>query len=224
VKISPGDSRMICQSSDYFKINQNVYNELADEYQERHKLNQKQQKKLLSEFVKQLKHRFSDVSVLDVGCGVGINCKLLEEEKIHCTGIDFSSRMIEYAKKNSPDSKFILSNFVDYKSVKKFNGIILGAFLNLISKKDFDGIMIKIKNLLVDEGFILIYIRLFSETKEGILVKSNYSKKLKRFVRHWKKGELISVLEKYFSFISAKKGYGDENWYIFMFKNSANSS
>ena len=45
--------------------------------------------------------------VLDVGSGTGRHCKLLKDIGCKCVGIDKSGAMIEKAKANCPDTKFV---------------------------------------------------------------------------------------------------------------------
>lgn len=60
--------------------------------------------------IKELKDRTNldkNSIVLDVGSGTGRHCKLLKEIGCKCVGIDKSGAMIEKAKANCPDTKFV---------------------------------------------------------------------------------------------------------------------
>lgn len=201
----------------YIDINRVAYNSLAGEYNKRYPKIIKRQKQVLKKFIILLKRNFNvSIKVLDVGCGVGINCKILEKEKIKCTGIDNASKMIKYARKNSPQSRFILSNFLNYKRKSKFQGIILGSFLNLFPDEDLEKIFIKIKQLLDDNGFIFIYKKLYNQNKEGLFLKEGYNSKVKRFIKFRKKEDFIKKLKQHFNIIYAGKGYGDKKWHTFV--------
>ena len=201
----------------YIDINRTAYNSLADEYNTKCFKNIKKQKQLLKKFVTLLKKNFDiPIKVLDVGCGIGANCRILEEEQIECTGIDNASEMIKYARRNSPRSRFIVSNFLDYKGKDKFQGIILGAFLNLFPEKDLEKLLLKTKQLLDNNSFVFIYTKLYNQNKEGLFLKEGYDSKIKRFIRLWKKEDFIKKLEKYFNIVYMGKGYGDKKWYMFV--------
>lgn len=200
----------------YLEINKKAYGLLAEEYNKKCIQNLTNQKKLLSEFIKLLKENFSDsIKVLDVGSGVGINCKILEEQNISCIGIDFSKEMLDYAKIHSPRSRFILKNFLDYETDKKFHGIILGAFLNVFQKEDWGRVVSKIQNLLIYNGLIVVYAKLYPETKDGIFVKDGYFKKVERFVKFWERDDFIREIKCHFKIISEKRGYG-KGWKVFI--------
>jgi 2-polyprenyl-3-methyl-5-hydroxy-6-metoxy-1,4-benzoquinol methylase len=204
----------------YLEINKKAYGQLAEEYNKRCNQNLINQKRLLLDFIKLLKENFSHpIKVLDVGCGVGINCKILEEQGISCAGVDFSSKMLEYAKVNSPKSRFILKNFLEYETEEKFHGIILGSFLNLFQKEDLRKVIAKIQSLLVCNGMIVVYTKLYPKTKEGIFIKDGYLQKVNRFVKFWKRNDFIKYIESHFKIISEKSGYGDPSWAVFILKN-----
>ena len=202
---------------DYININRAAYNSLADEYNKRYLKYIRQQKQVLKKFIILLKRNFNvPIKILDVGCGVGINCKILEKEKIKCTGIDNAPKMIKYARKNSPQSRFILSNFLNYKRKSKFQGIVLSSFLHLFPKNDLEKVFVKIKQVLDDNGFAFIALKLYSRNKEGLFLKESYNLKVKRFAKFWKKEDFIKKIEQHFNIIYAGKGYGDKKWHIFI--------
>jgi ubiquinone/menaquinone biosynthesis C-methylase UbiE len=59
---------------------------------------------LLDEFTKYLD---LNAKVLDAGCGAGIPVKKFLSEHFEVTGVNFSEKQIEFAKKNVPDATFI---------------------------------------------------------------------------------------------------------------------
>jgi len=204
-------------TKNYIDINRAAFNSLASEYNTKCFENIRKQKQVLRKFVILLKENFNiPIKVLDVGCGVGINCMILEEEKIKCTGIDIAPEMIKYARKNSPQSQFIVSNFLDYKGKDKFQGIILGAFLHLFPEKDFETLLIKTKQLLNNNGFVFIYMKFYNQNKEGFFPKKGYNLQVKRFIRFWGKEDFIKKLKQYLNIVYVSEGYGDKKWYIFI--------
>jgi SAM-dependent methyltransferase len=59
--------------------------------------------------------------VLDLCCGTGQLASLLEEKGHPVTGIDCSSGMLSYAKKNSPNSIFLLHDAKDFNLPSTFD-------------------------------------------------------------------------------------------------------
>jgi len=109
--------------------------------------------KLVIDFAKQIK---PNGSILDIGCGSGLPItKYLCDKGFAVTGIDYSDKMIEIAKKSSIPANFILSDFFDFTISEKFDGIIAWDSLWHIAKSKQESIYPKISNLLKPNGLFL---------------------------------------------------------------------
>jgi len=78
-------------------------------------------------------------NILDIGCGTGIPLtKSLVAPINDITGLDISFKMLDKAKVNVPNARFILGNILDVRIERKFDGIFLftagGKHSELISK------------------------------------------------------------------------------------------
>lgn len=63
--------------------------------------------------------------VLDVGCGTGDPiAKYLIENSLNLTGTDYSEKMIQIAKRNFPESEWLVQDMRELTFPKKFKGII----------------------------------------------------------------------------------------------------
>ncbi|MFA4819884.1 MAG: class I SAM-dependent methyltransferase [Candidatus Aenigmatarchaeota archaeon] len=65
-------------------------------------------------------------SVLEIGCGLGIWTRCVGGKCRDITAVDISKNMIQKAKKNTNmrrDTKFVVSDFLSFKSKKKFDKI-----------------------------------------------------------------------------------------------------
>ena len=72
----------------------------------------------------------SGKKVLDVGCGIGRECKYVGEKGFYITGIDFSKEIIEEAKKIYPSGKFEVKDLTKMNYPEKsFDGLI---FINTL--------------------------------------------------------------------------------------------
>jgi SAM-dependent methyltransferase len=123
------------------------------------------------------------INVLDVGCGPGIGAGTFQLEGYNFYGVDFSSKMIEAAKKNYPNVNFILSDIFQLltkvnrvKMPKKFHIILcqgntfdffLGPIRKLLALFLFDKYLKK-------GGYLIFTGEIFS--KRSIKVSRNLPK------------------------------------------------
>ncbi len=127
------------------------YNKIAEQWTTVRK--DMQVSKLVIDFAKQIK---PNGSILDIGCGSGLPItKYLCDKGFAVTGIDYSDKMIEIAKKSSIPANFILSDFFDFTISEKFDGIIAWDSLWHIAKSKQESIYPKISNLLKPNGLFL---------------------------------------------------------------------
>ncbi len=127
------------------------YNKIAEQWATIRK--DMQVSKLVIDFAKKIK---PNGSILDIGCGSGLPItKYLCDKGFAVTGIDYSDKMIEMAKKSSIPANFILSDFFDFTTSEKFDGIIAWDSLWHITKSKQESIYPKISNLLKPNGLFL---------------------------------------------------------------------
>ncbi|MFO7796183.1 MAG: class I SAM-dependent methyltransferase [Promethearchaeati archaeon] len=99
-----------------------------------------------------------NAKVLDVGCGAGIpTAKFLVKKGFDVTGIDISERMIDLARENVPNGKFLKMdiNNLDFPE-ESFDGIISVYTLFHIPKENHFKIFQNFYSLLKPEGVIMI--------------------------------------------------------------------
>lgn len=103
------------------------YDKIAAEYQADR--NVFDNRKELEEFAKLMPRH---ARILDVGCGAGVPVvKFLVESGFDVTGIDFSESMLEFARRNVPQAKFIRKDMTELDFEEGFfDG--LTAFYSLI--------------------------------------------------------------------------------------------
>lgn len=69
-----------------------------------------------------LEHRgLQPKSAMDLACGTGILCGILEQSGIEASGMDFSSGMIEIARQNAPHLQFDVADMITYRPEKHFD-------------------------------------------------------------------------------------------------------
>lgn len=78
-----------------------------------------------------------NISILDVGCGIGHFYQFLKENKLIDTlkitykGIDISKKMIDFARKKFPGVEFEVIDLVDDKFDEKFDYVFCSGVFNL---------------------------------------------------------------------------------------------
>jgi len=117
--------------------------------------------KIRNQFVIDTCTRFlkNNSKTLDVGCGTGDLVISLLNLNYDSMGIDFSSSMIEEAKRDAEKKKldpgkFIHVSFFDYKSKTKFDLISANGFIEYISEKEFDVFLDRSTNFLNENGIL----------------------------------------------------------------------
>lgn len=58
---------------------------------------------------------------MDLACGTGILCRILYEEGIEASGMDFSEGMIAIAKENAPGIHYDVADMITYRPDKNFD-------------------------------------------------------------------------------------------------------
>lgn len=59
--------------------------------------------------------------MLDIGCGTGVLCHVLQEHGIKVHGMDLSEGMIEVARRNYPEIPFEQGNMITYDTPLRFD-------------------------------------------------------------------------------------------------------
>ena len=60
-------------------------------------------------------------TAMDLACGTGILCRILADNGIEASGMDFSSGMIAIARENNPDLSFDVADMTTYCPQKQFD-------------------------------------------------------------------------------------------------------
>lgn len=100
-------------------------------------------------------------NALDFGCGAGRSARFLKKCGFHTIGADISENMIRLAKKNDPEGDYRLIADGDFRQFPpKSFGLVLAAFTfdNIPEKENKIRILHGIRNLLRDEGIIVIIV------------------------------------------------------------------
>ena len=74
--------------------------------------------------------------ILDLGCGTGHLTNLIAASGADVTGIDMSSQMIDDARKNYHNLKFLIGDATNFNFDEKFHSVFSNAVLHWIKEKE----------------------------------------------------------------------------------------
>lgn len=100
------------------------------------------------------------VNLLDIGCGTGEHCNLLNRESIKCTGIDSSSDMIAVAKKRYPGINFSVCDMRKFDYFDKYDCAVslFGSMDYLINNNEVSLSLWNMRNALKMNGTAILEI------------------------------------------------------------------
>jgi SAM-dependent methyltransferase len=136
-------------------------------------------------------------TVLDVGCGGGIKTRYISDKGYDATGIDFSDKMIEIAKRENPGVEFGVVDMYDVDTIAKtFDGIFVQAALLHIPKAQVMEVLTKMKDKLNPNGLLYIAVKGIREdgVEEGIKTENDYGYDYQRFFSYFTLEELKGYL------------------------------
>lgn len=166
-----------------------VYNRIAKEYY----INKKDlyPKKDLEKFLFYIPKASS---ILDLGCGPGQASKIFCERKHLVTGLDFSEEMLNIAKTNIPNAKFIQEDMRNIEKIfrkEMFEGIWACASILHISKEEVPLLFNQIHHILKRKG--IFYVAVKEGEGEEEIVDKRYNNMTRHFT-YFKRYEMINFL------------------------------
>jgi ubiquinone/menaquinone biosynthesis C-methylase UbiE len=130
---------------------QNDYNLIAEDFARKRSF-LSPDIKFLADFAKE------GEKILDSGCGNGRLFLALKEKNVDYYGVDFSEKLIEIAKKNYPEGKFLVANCLNLPFPENFFDKVYSiAVLHHIPSKKFRILYLKeIKRVLKKNGIFFL--------------------------------------------------------------------
>ncbi len=136
-------------------------------------------------------------SILDVGCGAGVKTRYITQKGFKVTGIDFSEKMIEIARRESPDIPFeVLDMYELEKHTVKYDGVFAQASLLHIRKERIQEVVSQLRNILVPGGLLYIAVKGIREdgVQEDVKKEYDYGYEYERFFSYYSLSELETYL------------------------------
>jgi len=124
-------------------------------------------KTYIDEFIANL----SGKKVLDIGCGAGQITDYLTQKGFEVIGLDFSHKLLKIAKRNFPNSKFILADICEYEQNEQVDGIITKDVLFHLSDENLVSVLQKFRRMIKPNGNLCIIMDMPKEAGEQIFVE-----------------------------------------------------
>jgi ubiquinone/menaquinone biosynthesis C-methylase UbiE len=148
----------------------------------------------------------SGKKVLDLGCGPGRDALQFKQRGINSVCIDISPEMIRLCKQKGLDAYVMDIENMTFAD-NSFDGVWAVTSLLHFPKSSLDGLLVKVKRVLRQEG--LFFISMKEGASEGFLRSAKYPG-AKRFFALYHNSELRAALTKHFYIIdSYKEKLGD---------------
>lgn len=163
----------------------------------------------------------NNAKVLDLGCNCGYETRRMKELGLNPTGLDFSEKSIDLAKKMNPDIRFVCDDMLnDLSYLGKFDGVIAIASIIHIPIEKLELCFKRIYDLLDDNGYLFMVVRA-EEGKLEASYKEINQVKYDREVYGYSKELFDDKMKGMFSFAIEYPGH-DEHWKYYFYKKNTN--
>jgi ubiquinone/menaquinone biosynthesis C-methylase UbiE len=145
------------------------------------------------EIVESYLRAFQGHGLLDVGCGPGNDTKVFMDSGLDVSGIDLSERLLKLAKKNVPQSSFLLMD-MRRPALKdgSFDGLwVCSSFIH-IPRNDARPTLSEFARILKPNG--LMFINVIEGEREGMIKSRLYLDK-ERFFTDYSASEFRNMIE-----------------------------
>jgi SAM-dependent methyltransferase len=117
--------------------------------------------------------------ILDLCCGTGYTTARLERMGYSVTGLDGSEKMLKFAKRHAPRSRFVLADARSFKLPEAFDAVVstFDSLNHLMTLKELEAALTCVRRALVPGGLFLFDMN----TESG-------------FLQHW--ADYFSIVEK----------------------------
>jgi SAM-dependent methyltransferase len=137
-------------------------------------------------------------AVLDAGCGGGFKSRYLAERGLEVTGIDFSEKLLDIARRENPGISFQAMRMQDAASLpQEFDGIFAQASLLHVPRNEIRDVLKSLVSRLKEGGYAYVAVKgprdgcPLEETK----LEDDYGYEYSRFFSYHSLAELIAHLE-----------------------------
>lgn len=141
---------------------------------------------------------FSDLlpdesSILDIGCGPGLNAAFFTNQGHSVTGIDFSSSMVELARKNCSTGTFYEKDVENLEISAQFDALCLSFIIVHLRDEKTEALISKLPALIRPGGMVYIS---FMTGKKGGYETTSFSRE-EIYFNYYDPETIRSLFEKY---------------------------
>ena len=130
-------------------------------------------------------------TALDMACGTGILCQILQSSGIRASGMDLSSGMIAIARENSPEISYDVADMTAYRPDKTFDLVTCtGDAINHISDiSDVEKIFRNVHAMLAPGGYFVFDILNENEVSDSEPFEMDFSDTIRVWFQMTRPGE-----------------------------------
>jgi SAM-dependent methyltransferase len=186
-------------SGDYVALNKATYDSLVDQYEARMPNDEPGDLMLMAPFFYLLDGRFgktTQLNLLDIGCGNGLNLRMMTDRGHVATGVDVSTGMAALAKRTAPGARIVAADFLKLEFPSgAFHGIFAKAIIHLFPKVSVTEFLEKVYGALHPKGVFYVTTTVEQFSDEGLMEKRDYVGKPLRYRARWTESELLEGME-----------------------------
>ncbi|MFX1449895.1 MAG: class I SAM-dependent methyltransferase [Promethearchaeota archaeon] len=171
------------------------YNKIATKYCKKTRINKfiEWERKYLHKLISYISK--NTPFILDIGCGDGRHCKIIEESGGKAIGIDFSSSMLEEAKNYYPKGNFQLMDMRKLRFENNiFDGIWISGCIYHIPKSEIVNLIKEFQRVLKVKGVVSLNFKL--GTGEGMEENPKSYPGFPRYFAYYSKEEMNNIFNR----------------------------
>ena len=128
---------------------------------------------------------------MDLGCGTGVLCEILQENGIEASGMDFSEGMIEIARERNPEIAYDVADMITYCPERQFDLVTCtGDALNHIMElQDVEKIFRNVYAYLSEGGYFIFDILNENEVSTSEPFEMDFSETVRVWFQMTRPGE-----------------------------------
>jgi SAM-dependent methyltransferase len=203
------------EPEDYLSVNRRAYDGLVEQYKARLATDAPGDTLLMEPFFELLARQFDlepQLSLLDVGCGNGLNLRMMTDKGHLATGVDLSPKMSDLARSVAGKAKIVVGDFLRTHDLqeKQYHGVFAKAIVHLFPKREAYSFFARVKQVLRPGGVFYVTTTVEEKAEDGAFSpKRDYRGEPIRYRSRWTPDELAEALQRN-GFLIQKKDQDEE--------------